>query len=153
MNWYFEAKYWPGILSIASLWKNVGYYTLIFYAGLMAIDKSYYEAAAIDGATKFQQIRTISIPLMAPLITLITLLQVGKIFYSDFGLFYFVTADSGALYQTVDVIDTYVFRALRVTGDIGMATAAGLYQSVVGFVLVITVNYIVRKVNKENAIF
>ncbi|MBP1965351.1 ABC transporter permease [Paenibacillus aceris] len=153
INWYMEAKYWPIILSLAYLWKNVGYSTLIFYTGLMGIDKSYYEAAAIDGASKWQQVRNISLPLTMPLIILITLLQVGKIFYSDFGMFYFLTADSGALYATTDVIDTYVYRALRVSGDIGMATAIGLYQSLVGFVLVITVNFIVRKVNKENAIF
>ncbi|WP_314584799.1 ABC transporter permease subunit [Paenibacillus terrigena] len=153
INWYMEAKYWPFILSLAYLWKNVGYSTLIFYTGLMSIDKSLYEAASIDGASKWQQVRSISIPLLSPLITLITLLQVGKIFYSDFGMFYFLTADSGALYATTDVIDTYVYRALRVSGDTGMATAIGLYQSLVGFVLVVTVNFIVRKFNKENAIF
>lgn len=153
INWYMESKYWPIILTLAYLWKNVGYSTLIFYTGLMGIDKSYYEAAAIDGASKWQQIRSISIPLLMPLITLITLLQVGKIFYSDFGMFYFLTADSGALYAATDVIDIYVYRALRVSGDIGMATAIGLYQSLVGLMLVLTVNLIVRKVNKENAIF
>ncbi|WP_238327739.1 ABC transporter permease [Paenibacillus gorillae] len=153
ISWYFEAKYWPFILSLAFLWKNVGYSMLIFYTGLLAIDKTFYEAAAIDGASKWQQIRKISIPLLTPLITLIVLLQIGRIFYSDFGLFYFLPADSGALYSTTDVIDTYVFRALRITGDTGMATAAGLYQSVVGFALVLTVNLIVRKFNKENAIF
>jgi len=153
INWYFESKYWPTILSLAFLWKNIGYSTLIFYTGLLGIDKSYFEAASIDGASKFQQMRSISLPLLAPLITLIVLLQVGRIFYSDFGLFYFLPADSGALYGTTDVIDTYVFRALRVTGDTGMATAAGLYQSLVGFALVVTVNAIVRKANKENAIF
>lgn len=153
INWYFESKYWPTILSLAFLWKSVGYSTLIFYTGLLAIDKTFFEAAAIDGATKLQQIRSISLPLLTPLITLIVLLQIGRIFYSDFGLFYFLPADSGALYSTTDVIDTYVFRALRVSGDTGMATAVGLYQSIVGFVLVVTVNLIVRRFNKENAIF
>lgn len=153
INWYMESKYWPVILTFAYLWKNVGYSSLIFYTGLMGIDKSYYEAAAIDGASKWQQVRNISIPLLKPLIILITLLQIGKIFYSDFGMFYFLTADSGALYSTTDVIDTYVYRALRVSGDIGMASAIGLYQSLVGFVLVLLMNYIVRKINKENAIF
>lgn len=153
INWYMESKYWPAILSLSYLWKNVGYSTLIFYTGLIGIDKSYYEAASIDGASKWQQVRNISLPLLTPLIILISLLQVGKIFYSDFGMFYFLTADSGALYATTDVIDTYVYRSLRVSGDIGMASAIGLYQSLVGFVLVITVNFIVRKINKENAIF
>ena len=153
INWYLESKYWPFILCLAYLWKNVGYSTLIIYTGLLGIDKSYYEAAAIDGATRWQQIIRISIPLIAPLIILVTLLQVGRIFYSDFGMFYFLTADSGALYETTDVIDTYVFRALRVSGDIGMASAVGLYQSIVGFVLVVSVNWVVRKINRDNAIF
>lgn len=153
VNWYMEPKFWPVILCLAFLWKNVGYSTLIYYTGLMSIDKSYYEAAAIDGASQAQQIRNISIPLLTPLIVLIVLMQIGRIFYSDFGMFYFLTADSGALYETVDVIDTYVYRALRVTGDIGMATAVGLYQSLVGLILVLTANAIVRKINSENSIF
>ncbi|MBM7565923.1 ABC transporter permease [Paenibacillus sacheonensis] len=153
VNWYLESKFWPYILSLAFLWKNIGYSTLIFYTGLLGIDKSYYEAASIDGANKWQQMTKISLPLLTSLITLITLLQVGKIFYSDFGMFYFLTADSGALYQTTDVIDTYVFRALRVSGDIGMASAVGLYQALVGFLLVVGVNALVRKFNKDNAIF
>lgn len=152
-NWYMEAKYWPFILTLAYIWKNVGYTALIYYTGLMSIDKSFFEAAAIDGASKWQQVKNISLPLLKPLITLLTLLAVGKVFYSDFGMFYFLTADSGALYSTSDVIDTYVYRALRVSGDIGMATAIGLYQSVIGFALVVTVNVIVRRINKENAIF
>ena len=144
INWYMEPKYWPVILCVAFLWKNVGYSTLIFFTGLMSIDKSYYEAAAIDGASQSQQIRHISIPLLTPLIILIVLMQIGKIFYSDFGMFFFLTA-IGALYDTVDVIDTYVYRALRVTGDVGMATAVGLYQSFVGLVLVLIANWVVRK--------
>jgi ABC-type polysaccharide transport system, permease component len=153
INFYFEPKYWPFILSFAYLWKSVGYALLIYYTGLMGIDRTYYEAAAIDGATRLQQVRKITLPLLTPLITLLTLLSIGKIFYSDFGLFYFIPANSGALYGTTEVIDTYVFRALRISGDIGMASAVGLYQSLVGFVLVLTVNAIVRKINKDNAIF
>jgi putative aldouronate transport system permease protein len=135
------------------LWKSIGYALLIYYTGLMGIDRTYYEAAAIDGATRLQQVGKITLPLLTPLITLLTLLAIGKIFYSDFGLFYFIPANSGALYGTTEVIDTYVFRALRVSGDIGMASAVGLYQSLVGFVLVLTVNAIVRRINKDNAIF
>ncbi|OXS59324.1 sugar ABC transporter permease [Cohnella sp. CIP 111063] len=153
INFYFEPKYWPFILSFAYLWKSIGYALLIYYTGLMGIDRTYYEAAAIDGATRLQQVRKITLPLLTPLITLLTLLAIGKIFYSDFGLFYFIPANSGALYGTTEVIDTYVFRALRVSGDIGMASAVGLYQSLVGFVLVLTVNAIVRRINKDNAIF
>ncbi|MNJ45104.1 putative multiple-sugar transport system permease YteP [compost metagenome] len=107
----------------------------------------------MDGASKWQQIRKITLPLIAPVITIMTLLAVGRIFYSDFGLFYQVPMDSGALYDTTNVIDTYVYRGLMQLGDIGMSSAAGLYQSLVGFVLVLLSNFIVRKINKENALF
>ncbi|MBJ6361407.1 ABC transporter permease [Paenibacillus sp. GCM10012307] len=153
VDWYSKPGYWPVILTLTYLWKNVGYTAIIFFTGLIAIDPTYYEAASIDGASRFQQIRKISIPLIVPLITLLVILNIGRIFYSDFGLFYFIPRDSGMLYPVTDVIDTYVFRALRVTGDIGMASAASLYQAVVGLVLVLTTNLIVRKFNKENALF
>jgi putative aldouronate transport system permease protein len=153
INWYLEPKFWPFILVISHIWKNVGYLTLIFYTGLMGVDKTYFEAAEMDGASKFQIMRKISIPLITSLIVLMVLLNIGRIFYSDFGMFYFMTMNSGALYPTTDVIDTYVFRALRTSGDIGMASAVGLYQSLVGFVMVMFSNYIVKKVNEENAIF
>jgi len=153
IDWYSEPKYWPVILLITYLWKNVGYTAIIFFTGLLSIDTSYYEAASIDGASRFQQIRKISIPLIVPLIVLMVILSVGRIFYSDFGLFYFIPRDAGMLYPTTDVIDTYVFRSLRVVGDIGMSSAAGLYQAVVGLVLVVATNWIVRKFNKENALF
>lgn len=153
IQWYAKPKYWPVILTLAYLWKNVGYYSIIFYTGLMGLDSSYYEAAAIDGASKLQQIRKITIPLLMPLIIMMVLLQIGRIFYADFGMFYFLPKDSGVLYPVTDVIDTYVFRSLRVVGDLGMASAAGLYQSVVGFILVMVSNKIVKKINEENAIF
>ncbi|RKP53232.1 sugar ABC transporter permease [Cohnella endophytica] len=153
VDWYSEPKYWPIILTLTYLWKNVGYTAIIFFTGLISIDASYYEAASIDGATRFQQIRKISIPLIAPLITLLVILNVGRIFYSDFGLFYFIPRDAGMLYSTTDVVDTYVFRSLRVVGDLGMASAASLYQAVVGLVLVFSTNLIVRRFNKDNAIF
>lgn len=152
-NFYFEPSYWPAILTIAYLWKNIGYMTLLFYATLIGIDSSYVEAAAIDGANRRQQIFHILVPYMMPTIVMMTILQIGKIFYSDFGMFYFLTRNSGALYATTDVIDTYVYRALRVTGDIGISSAAGLYQSIVGFILVLITNLIVRKKNSDYAIF
>lgn len=152
-NFYFEPGVWPVILTIAYLWKNIGYMTLLFYATLISIDSSYMEAAAIDGANKRQQIFHILIPYMMPTIVMMTLLQIGKIFYADFGMFYFLTRNSGALYATTDVIDTYVYRALRVTGDIGLSSAAALYQSIVGFILVLVTNLIVKKRNKDYAIF
>ncbi len=152
-NFYNEPKYWPLILTISYVWKNVGYMTLLFYAALMGIDSTQFEAAAIDGANKKQITFQISIPFIMPVIILMTILQIGKIFYADFGMFYFMTRDSGTLYAATDVIDTYVYRALRMTGDIGMASAVGLYQSIVGFLLVMCSNLVVRKINKESAIF
>ncbi|NQX61185.1 sugar ABC transporter permease [Paenibacillus qinlingensis] len=153
IDWYSKPGYWPLILTLTYLWKNVGYTAIIFFTGLLSIDNSYYEAASIDGASRLQQIRKISIPLILPLITMLFMLNVGRIFYSDFGLFYFVPRDAGMLYPTTDVVDTYVFRSLRVVGDLGMASAASLYQAVVGLVLVVTTNVLVRKFNKENALF
>lgn len=151
--WYFEAKKWPGILTLVNFWKSVGYNTLIFYAGLMAIDPALYEAASIDGANILKKITKITIPMLKPLIIMMTLLRLGKIFYADFGLFYMVTRNTGVLYSTTDVIDTYVYRALSVIGDTGMATAAGFYQAIVGFIVVLTFNGIVRKYSKDSALF
>ena len=152
-NFYSESSWWPLILTIAYLWKNIGYMTLLYYASLISIDSEYLEAAAIDGANKVQRVFKILIPHITPVIIMMTLLQIGKIFFADFGMFYFLPKNSGALYPTTDVIDTYVYRALRVTGDIGLSSAAGLYQSVVGFVLVLVSNLIVKKKSPENAIF
>lgn len=153
ISWYSEAKYWPFILTIINVWKNVGYLCVIYLAAIIGIDPEYYEAAKIDGASKWHQIRAITIPLIMPVITIMTLLQIGRIFYSDFGLFYQVPLNTGALLSTTNVIDTYVYRALMNLGDIGMSSAAGMYQSVVGFVLVILSNYIVSRRNRDNALF
>jgi len=151
--WYSETEYWPYILTIVNTWKNAGYLCVIYFAAIIGIDKEYFEAATIDGAGKWRQILQITLPLIAPVITVMTLLQIGRIFYSDFGLFYQVPLDAGALLPVTNVIDTYVYRGLMTIGDIGMSSAAGFYQSVVGFVLVFLSNYVVRKFNKENALF
>ncbi len=151
--WYFEPKYWVFILAIAFIWKSAGYYCLIYYTGLLGIDSSYYEVASIDGARKMQQIWYISLPLLKPLIIMLTLLNVGKIFYSDFGLFYFISRDSSILYPVTDVIDTYVYRALKNTGELGMGAATGLFQSLVGFLMVLVSNMLIRKYSRENALF
>ena len=153
ISWYSEAKYWPVILGLVNLWKNSGYLCVIYYAAIIGIDHEYYEAAEIDGASKWQQIVNITLPLIKQVMVVMTLLQVGRIFYSDFGLFYQVPLNAGALLSATNVIDTYVYRALMTTADIGMASAAGLYQSVVGFIMVVVSNYVVRKVDKENALF
>ncbi len=153
ISFYSESAYWPYILSITYLWKSIGYTGIMYYTALIGIDSTYYEAARIDGATKIQQIRHISLPMLKPLVILLTLLAIGRIFYSDFGLFYFIPMNTGVLFKVTNTIDTYVYRALKTTGDIGMASAAGLYQSVIGFILVLTANRIVKKVDPENSIF
>lgn len=153
ISWYSEAKYWPYILTFVNLWKSAGYLCVVYLAAIIGIDKEYYEAAELDGASKWHQIRYITIPMITPIITVMTLLAIGRIFYADFGLFYQVPLSAGALQPTTDVIDTYVYRALLNTGDIGMSSAAGMYQSVVGFLLVVLSNYVVRRKSKENALF
>ncbi|MCR2803823.1 ABC transporter permease [Paenibacillus soyae] len=153
ISWYLESKYWPYILTIVHIWKGAGYSCIVFLAAIIGIDREYYEAAELDGATKWMQIRKITLPMITPIITMLALLGIGRIFYSDFGLFYQVPMNSGALYETTNVIDTYVFRGLLQIGDIGMSAAAGFYQSLVGFVLVLVSNYIVRRFDKDNALF
>ncbi|MFC3342111.1 ABC transporter permease [Paenibacillus abyssi] len=153
ISWYSETKYWPFILTIVSVWKGVGYLCIIYLAAIIGIDQEYYEAATIDGANKWQQIKSITIPLIMPVITIMTLLAIGRIFYSDFGLFYQVPLNTGVLMPVTQTIDTYVYRALINLGDLGMSSAAGLYQAVVGFVLVLVSNYVVNKINSDNALF
>lgn len=153
ISWYSSPEYWPLILVLLSVWKGAGYTSIIYLASIMGINPEYYEAATIDGAGRWKQIRYITLPLIRPVIIMMTLLALGKIFYSDFGMFYNVTRNAGALYSTTDVIDTYVFRMFRTVGDIGMSSAAGFYQAVIGFALVLLSNYAVRKLDKENAMF
>ncbi|MBB3110110.1 putative aldouronate transport system permease protein [Paenibacillus phyllosphaerae] len=153
ISWYSESKYWPYILTIVNVWKNIGYLCIIFLAAIIGIDHEYYEAATIDGASRWMQVRKITIPLIMPTITIMSLLAIGRIFYSDFGLFYQVPLNSGPLQPTTDVIDTYVYRGLVTLGDIGMSSAAGLYQSLVGFILVIVANYAVARRNRDQALF
>lgn len=153
INWYSEPKYWPYLLVFIQLWKTAGYGSIVYFAFIAGIDKSIYEAAKIDGAGKLKQIRMITLPLLKPTVVILTLMSIGKIFNSDFGLFYQVPMNAGALYSTTQTIDTYVYRALMQVNDIGMSSAAGLYQSIVGFALVMIANAVVRKFNKENALF
>lgn len=153
ISWYGEPKYWPYILVIVNAWKNVGYLSIIYFASIIGIDKEYYEAATIDGASKWKQMTRITIPLIAPIITTMTLLAVSGILRSDFGLFYQVPMNTGALIPTTNTIDTFVYRAMIQSGDIGMSTAAGFYQSVVCFVLILVANAAVRRINKRDALF
>ena len=153
IQWYQEPKYWPVILIIANCWKGVGYGCLIYIASLIGIDPSFYEAARLDGASKWQEITKITLPSLVPTIITLLLLSIGRIFYSDFGLFYQVPMNSGVLFPTTNVIDTYVYRALIEQGNISMSSAAGVYQSLVGFCIVMLSNWIVRKVDKDQALF
>lgn len=151
--WYSQAKSWPVILTFVYIWKNIGYMSIVYMASISGIDKGIYEAAEIDGANKLKQIFVVTIPMLKPTIITLTLMSVGRIFYSDFGLFYQVPQNSGALFNTTQTIDTYVYRGLMTLNNIGMSSAAGFYQSIVGFILVLFVNGIVRKLDDSNALF
>jgi putative aldouronate transport system permease protein len=153
VSWYMEPKYWPFILVFVNAWKNVGYSSIIYISAIAGIDSEIYEAATIDGATRWQQIRSITLPMLKTTMIILTLIAVGRIFYSDFGLFYQVPMNSGALFPVTNVIDTYVYRGLMNLGNIGMSSAAGLYQSAVGFILVLLSNLAVRKFSPDDALF
>ena len=154
ISWYTEPKYWPFILVIVHIWKVFGYDCILYYATLVGIDHGYYEAAVIDGANRWQQIVHVTLPSLLPTIITLTLMSIGKIFYSDFGLFYQVPMDSGPLLDITSTIDTYVYRALITLNDYGRSSAAGVYQSVVGFILVLCANLAVKKIGgEENALF
>ena len=153
VNWYAEPGKWPFLLTFFQLWKTVGYSTVMYISTLTGISNDYYEAAIIDGATKWQQIRRITLPCLKPMMIVLTILAIGRIFYADFGLFFQLPRDSGPLYPVTQVIDTYVYRALKETGNVGMAAAASLYQSVVGFVLVVGANLVVRRIEPDSALF
>ncbi len=150
---YSEGKYWYIILPIVSAWKNLGYYCIIYYATILGIDDTLYESAALEGATGFQMFTKITVPLLKPTIITMTILQLGKIFNSDFGLFYQVPMNSSAILPQTNVISTYVYRALLETGDIGMSSAACLYQAVAGFCLVMLSNLVIRKASPDDAMF
>ena len=153
IEWYGEPKYWPFILVFFQLWKYTGYNVVVYLAAISGIEPEYYEAAAIDGASKWQQVRHITLPMLRTLMIILTLLAVGRIFNADFGLFYNVPRNSGSLQTATQVIDTYVYSALRNTNNIGMASAAGTYQAIVGCITVFTANLIVRRIDKDSALF
>lgn len=153
VQWYNEPKYWPFILIFAHIWKTIGNNSIIYMAAITNFDPGLYESAVIDGASKWKQITSITIPLLKPLMITLTLMNIGRIFFADFGLFYQLPQDSGALYPVTNVIDTYVYNAFRVMADTGMSAAVGLYQAAIGFVLVMVSNYVVKKIDKESALF
>ena len=153
IQFYNEPAVWPAILSFANIWKGVGMGCIIYYATLMGIDSTLFEAARVDGATKLQEIRYVTLPMLSRLIVLQLIMAIGGIFNSDFGLFYQLTRDSGVLYETTDVIDTYLYRTMRVIGDMKLSSAVGFLKSVVGFILVYLTNFIVRKYDEELSLF
>ncbi|OAS15613.1 ABC transporter permease [Paenibacillus oryzisoli] len=153
ISWYFESKYWPYILNIVHLWKAIGFSAMVYYAGILGIDGELYEAARIDGAKRMQMVTNITIPQLTPLIIILLILSIGNMFRGDFGLHFFIPNNVGATYSTTDIIDTYIYRALSELADVSMASAVGLYQSFVGFVLVVSANLIVRRINEDNSLF
>ncbi|MEK4476316.1 ABC transporter permease subunit [Paenibacillus sp. FSL R7-0048] len=153
INWYTKPGVWPVILTLMHVWKGAGMSAVIYLATITGIDDTLYEAAEIDGANRWQMCRRITIPLMMPTVVILTLLSIGKIMYGDFGMIYALVGDNGTLYQTTDIIDTYVFRSLRQIGDPSEAMAVGLFQSVVGFILVFGTNTITRKFFKDGALY
>jgi len=153
ISWYTTEMYWPAILILVHIWKYAGYNCIIYYSVLMGIDHTYYESAAIDGSNRLKSFWYITLPSLAPTITIMTLLAIGRIFYSDFGLFYQVTMNSGSIMNVTNTIDTYVYRSLTQSFNTGMSSAAGLYQSVVGFVLVLLANYVTRRISPQSALF
>ena len=153
VNWYADPTWWPLFFVILNVWKSLGYNSIIYYASVMGIDPTYYEAAMVDGATKWQQIKNVTIPQIIPMMSVLLILNIGGIFRADFGLFYTVPRNAGALYNVTSVLDTYIYNGLTATGDIGMTAAAGLYQSVVGSILLLGSNLIVRKLDPDSALF
>ena len=153
ISWYNKAQYWPVILTVVYLWMSFGYSSILYYSTLIGIDKSFYEAATVDGAGVWSQIRYITLPALKPTIIILILISVGRICYSDFGLFFQVPMNSGLLYSTTQTVDTYVYRGLLQLNDIGRSTAGGFLQSVFGFICVITANTVVSKIDKESSLF
>lgn len=153
INWYAEPQYWYSILVFLSVWKGLGYFTIIYLAGMLSINQEYYEAARIDGANKLQEIRYITLPLIQPLVIINVLLAVGRIFFANFDFIYNVTRDASLLFPVVNVIDTFVYRSLASSGNYNLASAAGFFQAVMGLILVLFANSLVRRIDKEQALF
>lgn len=153
VNWYMEKSYWPVILFVVNTWKNVGYMLIIYYSSIVGISQDYYEASTIDGATRWQQIKSITLPLIKSTVIVMVVLNIGRIATSDFGLFYQIPRNSGALYSTTQTIDVYVYNALMKNNDFAMSAAASVFQSVVGFAFILAANGFVRRISKEDALF
>lgn len=153
INWYQDPTWWPVIIIFMGLWKMVGYNSVIYLSSIMSIDQSLYEAATIDGASKWEQIRYITLPALRPMMIILTILSVGSIMYTDFGLFYQLPMNSGALYSVTQTLDVFVYNALQLPSSLGLSAAAALFQSVIGCILVIIANASVRKIDPENSLY
>lgn len=153
IDWYNDPTWWPLIIIVMGTWKGLGYNSVIYLSTIQGFDKSYYEAACIDGASKWQQIKYITIPLLKPMIIILTILGIGGIMYSDFGLFYQLPKNSSALYNVTQTLDIFVYNALKIPNSIGLSAAASFFQSIVGFSLVIGTNLLVRRIDKDSALF
>ena len=153
ISWYYEPKVWPYILCIVYLWLEIGAQAIIYLASIVGINKELYESAELDGATRWQKVIYITVPCIRPTIITLMLLSVGQLFFSNFGLSYLIPQNSGMLFNVTATFDTYVYNALMKNNNIGMASAAGLFQSVVGFVMVLGANWITRRIDSDNALF
>lgn len=153
ISFYQEQKYWPFILIFINQWKGIGFSMILYLSSILGISPDYYEAARVDGATKWQQIRYITLAFLKPTVIMMFIMSVSKIFYSDFGLFYQIPKNSGTLYPVTQTIDTYVYNALMNQNNISMSSAASVLQSIIGFILILTANGIIKKVSNENALF
>lgn len=153
IKFYQEATYWPFIIVAFNLWKGLGFNSVIYFATLSGFDESMYEAAYIDGASKMKRIRYITLPLLKPTLIILILFAMGGILKGQFDLFYNLVRDNSLLMGTTDIIDTFVYRAIAVSPNLGLGSAAGFYQSLFGLVLVVTVNWIVRRIDADNALF
>lgn len=152
-NFYLKPKAWPAIIIFFQIWKGLGYGSVIYLSVISSIEQDVYESARIDGATKWQQVRYITLPMVKPTFILLVMFNLGSILKGQFQLFYQLVGNNGTLFNTTDIIDTYVYRSLTVNFDIGMGSAAGVFQSVFGCILVLLVNAIVRKINDDLALF
>lgn len=151
--WYDTAKYWPFILIFVNTWKGVGYGCILYISSILGIDMSLYESASLDGATKFQKIRYITLPFLKPTMITVSLLSLGRVFNSDFGLFFQVPQNSGLISSTTQTIDTFVYNVLITQSNVGMSAAASFFQSVMGFLMIMVFNALTRKISRENALF
>lgn len=153
ISFYTDPGVWPPILVIMNLWKTAGFGAIVYMAAIVGIDKEMYEAARIDGATRFQSIFRITLPMLKSTITMLFLLSLGNIFGGNLEMIYSLVGDNSFLLPSTDTIDTYVFRSLRTFGSLGMTQAIALYQSVVGFLLVLAANKFAGKLDKDSALF